>query len=203
MMLEFEIFSTGTHQTTNGESLEFTESDLQKSCRAYDPDTHEAPLVLGAQPKHDDPAYGWVKTLRLSSGRVLASIGQLDPSFLGLTGAGYARLVSSTFYRPAAATNPVPGVWYLRNVSYTGLEKPTSNTRLASFSESEGGIVVIGFGALSGHVEFGEAAATEDALVIARAASAFQEQRRKLGQFVSTTDAVNYVCGKPCSFAIR
>ena len=56
------IFKPGRQTAMSGVTLEFSESDLEASARAYDPAKHEAPLVIG-HPRTDDPAQGWAKSL--------------------------------------------------------------------------------------------------------------------------------------------
>lgn len=48
------MFKSGRQIAMNGAVLEFSESDLAASARAYDPALHEAPIVIG-HPKHDAP----------------------------------------------------------------------------------------------------------------------------------------------------
>lgn len=50
-MKPIHIFKPGKHVAMSGVSLNFSESDLAATVRAYDPALHEAPLVLG-HPKH-------------------------------------------------------------------------------------------------------------------------------------------------------
>ena len=59
MKKTLEIFKAGKHTTAAGQTLEFSEADLQATVAAYDPGKHEAPLVIG-HPSIDAPAYGWV-----------------------------------------------------------------------------------------------------------------------------------------------
>ena len=61
-MPSLHIFKPGRQTAMSGATLDFSESDLAACAQAYDPALHEAPLVIG-HPKHDGPAYGWVKSL--------------------------------------------------------------------------------------------------------------------------------------------
>ncbi len=63
-MQRIEIFRPGTHTAMSGETIGFTEAQLRASAAAYDPAKHEAPIVVG-HPRHDGPAYGWVKSLAI------------------------------------------------------------------------------------------------------------------------------------------
>lgn len=103
--------------------LGFTEHDLAATAQAYDPAVHEAPLVVG-HPAHDAPAYGWVKRLHYSEAGLQAEPDQLDPAFAELVQAGRFKKISASFYHPASAANPKPGVFYLRHVGFLGAQPP-------------------------------------------------------------------------------
>ena len=76
-MPAIHIFKAGTHTDMHGTKLPFTQSDLAACVKAYDPSVHEAPLVIG-HPKTEDPAWGWVKSLSLNGGDLLAEPDQLS-----------------------------------------------------------------------------------------------------------------------------
>lgn len=118
------IFKPGTHTAMSGAKLEFTEADLQASARAYDPEIHEAPLVVG-HPKADAPAYGWVGSLSYADIGLLAGPRQVDAEFAELVSAGRFKKVSASFYPPDTPANPVPGVYYLRHVGFLGAQPPS------------------------------------------------------------------------------
>lgn len=125
----------------SGETLEFGESDLAATVAAYDPAKHEAPLVVG-HPKHDYPAYGWVRSLSISGGAIEACHEQVDPAFAEMVNAGRFKSISAAFYAPDAPGNPVPGVYYLRHVGFLGAHPPAvKGLRTPSFADGETGIV--------------------------------------------------------------
>ena len=101
-MPAIHIFKAGTHTDMHGTKLPFTQSDLAACVKAYDPSVHEAPLVIG-HPKTEDPAWGWVKSLSLNGGDLLAEPDQLDPQFAELVGNGRFKKVSMAFFSPSAA----------------------------------------------------------------------------------------------------
>ena len=113
----------------SGASLQFSESDLAASAAAYDPALHEAPLVIG-HPKHDMPAYGWVKAVSFSDGDgdhtagMYATPAQVNADFADMVAAGAFKKISASFYPPNAPSNPVPGVYYLRHVGFLGAQPP-------------------------------------------------------------------------------
>ena len=52
-----KIFRGGAQTTASGQTIEFSEADLDGVVQNYDPAVHEAPIVIG-HPKTDAPAYG-------------------------------------------------------------------------------------------------------------------------------------------------
>ena len=135
-----QIFKAGKHVASNGASLFFSESDLAATAAAYDPAKHEAPIVVG-HPKHDAPAYGWVKSLAFADG-LDAEPHQVEPAFAEMWAAGRFKKVSASFYTPDSPQNPVPGVYYLRHVGCLGAQPPAiKGLRSHEFKEAETGIV--------------------------------------------------------------
>lgn len=133
-----------------GESLSFSEPDLQAIVAAYDPAKHEAPLVIG-HPKHDMPAYGWVQSLSYSDGDegsgLYAMPAQVNPDFADMVAAGAFKKISASFYGPSSPNNPVPGGYYLRHVGFLGAQPPAvKGLRNPAFAEDEPGVVTVEFG---------------------------------------------------------
>lgn len=125
----------------SGAVLNFSEADLAASAAAYDPQLHEAPIVVG-HPKHDAPAYGWVKTLSAQDGALFAEPEQIDPAFSELVTAGRFKKISASFYSPDSAANPVPGVYYLRHVGFLGAQPPAvKGLRAVEFADADEGVV--------------------------------------------------------------
>lgn len=106
-----------------GETIAFSEADLQATARAYDPKKSKAPLVIG-HPKTDDPAKGWTVSLTASERGLFASADKVDPQFAESVRNGAYGTVSAKFYRPEDPNNPVPGVWYLRHIGFLGAQLP-------------------------------------------------------------------------------
>lgn len=143
-----QLFRPGCHTAADGQELTFTEAHLAASAKAYDPALHEAPLVIG-HPRHDLPAYGWVKSLAFSAGHLEAEPHQVDASFAELVRSGRYKKRSASFYKPEAKENPVPGVYYLRHVGFLGAAPPAiKGLREAAFDGADEASVVF--------VEFGE-----------------------------------------------
>lgn len=135
------IFKPGRQTAMSGVTLEFSESDLEASARAYDPAKHEAPIVVG-HPKHDAPAYGWVKSLAVGADGLNAEPHQVDANFAELVAAGRYKKISASFYLPDAPNNPVPGVYYLRHVGFLGAQPPAvKGLKAVEFGEADEGVV--------------------------------------------------------------
>ncbi len=146
MAQKIEIFRPGTHTTMHGETITFTEDDLLSMAASYDPQLFEAPLVVG-HPKHDLPAYGWVKAVEFADGVLRADPDQVEPQFAEMVKAGRFKKISARFYRPDAADNPKPGAWYLRHVGFLGAAAPAvKGLKSASFAGDEAGTVTVEFG---------------------------------------------------------
>lgn len=75
-----EIFKTGTHKDSKGRERTWTTDDLDKMVSMYNPDNHEAPMVIG-HPKASDPAYGWAQKLKRVGEKLFALPGQVVPEF--------------------------------------------------------------------------------------------------------------------------
>lgn len=118
-----EIFSAGRHTSMSGQSLNFSESDLQASAQAYDPQLHEAPMVVG-HPDQNKPAYGWIKSLTYSDGKLQAEPHQVEPQFAEMVNAGRFKKRSASFYPPGHPSNPKPDVYYLKHVGFLGAQPP-------------------------------------------------------------------------------
>lgn len=117
------VFCAGTHVTSAGEKIEFTQADLLASAAAYDPALHEAPLVIG-HPKTDDPAYGWTKGLRVDGADLYVEPRQVNPEFAEMVRSGAFNKRSLKWYRPTDPLNPKPGVWYPQHVGFLGAMPP-------------------------------------------------------------------------------
>lgn len=118
-----EIFRAGTRQDANGNTVTITADDLKTIAANYSAQYHEAPIVIG-HPKHDNPAYGWIKGL-VAEGEVLkAEPQQVDSEFAELVREGKFKKISAAFYLPNSANNPKPEGFYLRHVGFLGAMPP-------------------------------------------------------------------------------
>ena len=140
-MKRINIFKPGKHTDSSGHTLEFSEDKLSASASAYDPELHEAPIVIG-HPKDNHPAYGWVKSMEFSDGLLDVIPHQLNADFADMVTSGAFKKVSASFYLPDAPNNPKPGTLYLRHVGFLGAQPPAiKGLKAVEFSEAEEGVV--------------------------------------------------------------
>lgn len=112
------IFQTGTWTDSEGNTRTWTEEDLEEIARSYDPQWHEAPVVIG-HPSDDQPAYGWVEALRRVGGVLYAKLRDVAPEFKELVNRGAFKKRSVALSRAIK-----DGVWYLRHLGFLGAVPP-------------------------------------------------------------------------------
>ena len=136
-----EIFKAGKRTDANGVEVEITTDDLQQAVDAYNINFHESPAVIG-HPKHNAPAYGWVKRLELDGDVLKAEFDQIDPEFAEMVEKGRFKKISSSFYLANSPNNPCPGNLYLRHVGFLGAMPPAvKGLRNPEFADNEQGVV--------------------------------------------------------------
>lgn len=136
-MEAIHFFRAGKHMTQKGETISFSQGDLEAIAAAYDPRIHEAPIVIG-HPKTDAPAYGWIEKVIAKPDGLYAVPRQLNAEFSEMVKGGAYKKISGAFYPPNASTNPKPGVAYLRHVGFLGAEPPAiKGLHAIQFSESD------------------------------------------------------------------
>jgi hypothetical protein len=142
------LFKTGTHTAMNGQTISFADSNLADCASVYDPALHESPLVIG-HPRHDLPAYGWVKSLAYADGELSAVPDQVNAEFADMVESGAFKKISASFYQPQSPNNPAPGHYYLRHVGFLGAQAPAvKGLKPVEFADDGGddGIITIEFG---------------------------------------------------------
>jgi len=83
------IFKTGTHTDSAGRTRTWTDNDLEKITSYYSQRTEDAPVVFG-HPKGNDPAQGWIKTVRSKDGILQAQFAQVsDTARIAMDNGGY------------------------------------------------------------------------------------------------------------------
>jgi len=93
----FPVFRTGTHTSSSGISRTWTEADLESIANKYNPQQHEAPLVVG-HPKTNHPAYGWVEGLKRSGQFLFARAKNIVPEFKDMVNRGMFKKRSISLY---------------------------------------------------------------------------------------------------------
>jgi hypothetical protein len=79
----------------------------------YNPESHHAPIVVG-HPKDNDPAFGWIKALKVDGSTLLALPEQVAPEFAELVKAGRYKKRSISLYPDGT----------LRHVGFLGAQPP-------------------------------------------------------------------------------
>ena len=120
-----QIFRAGKHAKA------LTPQVLAATAAAYDPNKHEAPLVVG-HPVHDAPAHGWVASLSYddTSQSLNTKPTQINPTFAEAVNTGRYKKISASFYTPGHPANPTPDNYYLRHVGFLGAEAPAVTRKL-------------------------------------------------------------------------
>jgi len=120
------FFRAGTHTTTSGRDLTFSEAEVAQVAEVYDPDVHEAPIVVG-HPSDDDPAYGWAEDVEVQDGLLAATPRKVEPQFEEMVKSGRFEKVSAKFYPPGHDYHPLgdeSGAYYLRHIGFLGAQPP-------------------------------------------------------------------------------
>lgn len=145
-MKPFEIFKAGTHTPGNtGKALSFSDGDLAAAAAAYDPALSEAPIVIG-HPASNLPAWGWIKSLSFSDGRLVAEPHEVNADFAEMVEQKLFKKRSASFYPPEHPSNPTPGGWYLRHVGFLGAQPPSvKGLKDVAFADDDG-VVTVEFG---------------------------------------------------------
>ncbi len=129
--LWFEVFRTGTHTDSAGNTSKWTEEDLDRIVSSYNPANHEAPIVIG-HPELDSPACGWIEALRREGDRLLAKPKQLVDQFRDWVKEGRYKKVSIALY-------PDLG---LKHVGFLGATPPAVKGLANAGFQERGGITV-------------------------------------------------------------
>jgi hypothetical protein len=112
-----EVFRAGTHTDSKGRSCTFTESDLDQMVSNLV--LGAAPAVLG-HPKHDDPAYGWVKAdgAKRDGTSLFVKFEDINPAF-------ETSVVSGAYRnRSVSVFNDKDAGWRIRHVGWLGAAPP-------------------------------------------------------------------------------
>lgn len=93
-----EVFSSGTHTDSAGNTKQWTTQDLLDIANKYNEQSaHEAPVVLG-HPTTDGPAYGWVKRLYVEGTKLMAEFKDMANNFTDWMKQGLYKKTSIALY---------------------------------------------------------------------------------------------------------
>lgn len=128
MAHEIEVFRAGTHTSSGGHTRTWTEEDLERIAETYNNQSdHEAPVVLG-HPRDNAPAYGWVESLSVKKGVLLAKLTNLSEEFVDWVKAGRYKKRSIALYADGL----------LRHVGFLGAMPPAvKGLKDVAFSEGD------------------------------------------------------------------
>lgn len=107
------VFKAGDHTDSQGRMRTWTKDDLAKIAAGYNPEHHEAPIVVG-HPKDNSPAFGWTKSLTVDDDGVMWANTDLLPEFDELVQKGAYKKRSISLY----------GDMTLRHVGFLGAQPP-------------------------------------------------------------------------------
>ena len=131
-----EMFRAGPQISSTGQKMVFTEQDLDQVVNTYNPEQHEAPLIIGHDQDDGTPALGWVRKV-WRKGKELWGKVELTPKAEKLIRDGVFKKVSSSFYLPEAETNPTPGSLALRHLGLVSIPAVKGLTAFSEISDSE------------------------------------------------------------------
>ena len=136
-----EVFRTGKHTDSAGNSREWTEQDLDRIAAGYNPESYESPVVIG-HPSLNAPAFGWVESLRRKGDKLLALFKQVAPEFSELVKQGRFKKISVALTPElelrhigflGAAAPAIPG---LKNVEFSQGSEQVAVETLVESAES-------------------------------------------------------------------
>jgi hypothetical protein len=110
------IFEAGDY----GEKGNWPVERLDELVRNYDPNLHEAPVVIG-HPELDKPAFGWFEALRRVGNFLEGKLRQVHEGFETLLKEGRFKKRSVALYTDPVGKLPAP---YLRHVGFLGAVPP-------------------------------------------------------------------------------
>lgn len=92
-----EIFKTGVHTSANGNKKEWTTGDLDKIVEKFNEKKPTTPIVIG-HPKSNNPAYGWVDSVKRDGEKLLATFKQVNNEFAEWVNKGLYKNRSISLY---------------------------------------------------------------------------------------------------------
>jgi hypothetical protein len=112
---EIEVFRVGPS------SRGITTKEVDQAIANYS--DGQAPLVFG-HPKSDDPAHGWIETLRREGSKVFATLRDVSQDVVDKVKAKAFANRSIAFWHPDHSSNPKAGEWGIRHLGLLGAASP-------------------------------------------------------------------------------
>ena len=145
MRKRFQIFRRGTHIASDGTKRTYTDADLKRMQKAYDPTKMTSPLVFG-HPKDDIPAHGALVAVEYdeASGKLFGNFDHVDPK-VGQQIDDRAWLSGSlAIYTEDNPNNPVPGALYPKHFGLLGSTPPAVKgmDNLLAHAEGDGALLL-------------------------------------------------------------
>ncbi len=78
---KIEMFRSGTHTDSSGSEKVWTNEELDGIATKYNESAHEAPVVIG-HPKHNDPAVGWVDSVKREGNKLFGNLKNMNNDFV-------------------------------------------------------------------------------------------------------------------------
>lgn len=108
----------------------FGAKELSEIQSTYDPDTYEAPILIGHlsdpsyQGKSTIPAYGWIGKVKVVGDHLKLVASQFSEQLKQFIKEGFYKKVSAAFFQPDDPNNPTPGKWHLHHLAFLGGTPP-------------------------------------------------------------------------------
>ena len=112
----FKIFYAGTHTSTAGQALTFSEQDVAAMAAVYPMLAQKSPLVLG-HPPEDGPAMGEVLGLHAKNGHLFA-LADVSEELEELVRSQQRKNISCAFFPKGDPRVPLADVWGLKHVGF-------------------------------------------------------------------------------------
>ena len=109
-----EIVKVGEHVAMNGETVQFTEADLDQMVANTKPNT--APFVIG-HPKTNTPAWGWGLDYKRIGDSAYVKGGQIDPQFAAMVKEG-------KFKKRSVRVAKGKDGWVIKHIGWLGAAAP-------------------------------------------------------------------------------
>ena len=130
------VFEAGIHTDSNGNTKEWTETDLDHMIQNYDPDKYEAPEVIG-HPEDDSPRWGAIEALKREGKYLYAMAKDRVPEFV--------EMLKKKMFKPRSISVYPDGTF--RHLGWLGARAPSvKGLPNVAFKDGKGSI----------YIEFGE-----------------------------------------------